>query len=94
MPATCEPSGTTTQDQRGGQKSGFRPQLQLIPPPERTAQAGECSPAATAGKKTGRWRIAAVVVLLLLVGGLLFCHGCHRDEDNELRAAVLRLFNR
>jgi hypothetical protein len=26
------------------------------------------------------------VVSLLLAGWLLFCHGCHSDEDNELRA--------
>jgi hypothetical protein len=24
------------------------------------------------------------VVLALLAGYLLFCHGCHGDEDNEL----------
>jgi hypothetical protein len=29
--------------------------------------------------------------LLLMAGWLLFCHGCHGDEDNELRAAVLSL---
>jgi hypothetical protein len=26
------------------------------------------------------------VVLALLAGYLLFCHGCHGDEDNELFA--------
>jgi hypothetical protein len=31
------------------------------------------------------WRAAA---LLLLGGYLLFAHGCHGDEDNELCAVV------
>jgi hypothetical protein len=28
------------------------------------------------------------VVLALLAGYLLFCHGCHGDEDNELFAGA------
>jgi len=28
------------------------------------------------------------VALALLAGYLLFCHGCHGDEDNELFAGV------
>jgi hypothetical protein len=31
-----------------------------------------------------RWRWWAIV--LILGGYLLFCHGCHGDEDTELRA--------
>jgi hypothetical protein len=33
----------------------------------------------------GRW---AGVALLLLAGGLVFCHGCHGDEDDELSVFV------
>jgi hypothetical protein len=33
--------------------------------------------------RTMRW-----LVLALLGGYLLFCHGCHGDEDNELLAAA------
>jgi hypothetical protein len=35
------------------------------------------------GKRKRRFIFAA---LLLLAGSLLFCHGCHGDEDNELLA--------
>src|SRR4051812_4355752 len=31
-----------------------------------------------------------VVALLLLATGLVFCHGCHDDEDNELSAGLWR----
>jgi hypothetical protein len=34
-----------------------------------------------AGQRRRRW---AWVVLALAAGYLLFCHGCHGDEDNEL----------
>ena len=30
------------------------------------------------------------VALALLAGYLLFCHGCHGDEDNELFAPLVR----
>jgi hypothetical protein len=33
----------------------------------------------------GRW---GGIALLLLAGGLVFCHGCHGDEDNELSVFV------
>jgi len=29
------------------------------------------------------------LALILLAGYLLFCHGCHGDEDNELFARLL-----
>jgi hypothetical protein len=29
-------------------------------------------------------RIVLCLVVLVLAGYLLFCHGCHGDEDNEL----------
>jgi len=32
--------------------------------------------------------VIRVVTLLLLAGFLLFAHGCHGDEDNELFARV------
>jgi hypothetical protein len=32
-------------------------------------------------RKGGRWRC---LVWALLAAGLVFCHGCHGDEDNEL----------
>jgi hypothetical protein len=31
---------------------------------------------------------ARVVAMALLLGYLLFAHGCHGDEDNELRDAL------
>jgi hypothetical protein len=34
-------------------------------------------------------RRRAWVALVLLAGYLLFCHGCHGDEDNELFARLL-----
>jgi hypothetical protein len=34
------------------------------------------------------------IALLLLGGYLLFCHGCHADEDTELRAARLLVHGR
>jgi hypothetical protein len=36
-----------------------------------------------APRKQWRW-----FLVLILGGYLLFCHGCHADEDNELRAAT------
>jgi len=36
-----------------------------------------------APRRRRRW-----LALALLPGYLLFCHGCHGDEDNELFAAV------
>jgi len=38
-----------------------------------------------------RWspaRLAGAAVLIILAGYLLFAHGCHGDEDNELFSAV------
>ena len=94
MPATCEPSGTATQGQRSRKTRGFRRRIPLSPPLERTAQTGECSPTKTDGKKSEAWQVAAVAILLLVAGWLLFCHGCHSHEDNELRLAGSRLISR
>jgi len=35
--------------------------------------------------------VIRVVTLLLLAGFLLFAHGCHGDEDNELFAHLVEL---
>jgi hypothetical protein len=35
-----------------------------------------------------RWPRGGGFLLLLLAGYLLFCHGCHGDEDNELFTAL------
>jgi hypothetical protein len=36
---------------------------------------------------TGTWKLWPVV--LVLAGLILFCHGCHGDEDNELLAVTI-----
>jgi hypothetical protein len=38
-------------------------------------------------------RFARLGALLLLATGLIFCHGCHGDEDNELSIFFPRLQN-
>ncbi|MBY0523732.1 MAG: hypothetical protein K2R98_10055 [Gemmataceae bacterium] len=57
--------------------------------PARGAREGNSIPSLAPGaglaRNPYRWRIAA----LALGGYLLFAHGCHGDEDNEL-FAVLR----
>jgi len=54
------------------------PRAWFIPvKPARTEEAG------LAPRRRLRW-----LALALLAGYLLFCHGCHGDEDNELFAAV------
>jgi hypothetical protein len=45
------------------------------------------SPPQAPRKRLWRWITAAA--LLLLGGYLLFAHGCHGDEDNELFAGAL-----
>ena len=53
---------------------------------DRGAQ-GQAVPAANGPLMT----VIRVVTLLLLAGFLLFAHGCHGDEDNELFAHLVEL---
>src|SRR5438034_8075882 len=50
-----------------------------------TSRESSCSRTAGVPAALRAWRPWAV--LLLLAGYLLFCHGCHGDEDNELFTA-------
>jgi hypothetical protein len=52
------------------------PRAWFIPVKVRTVEKGIPAP-----RRRRVW-----VVLVLLAGYLLFCHGCHGDEDNELFA--------
>jgi len=56
-------------------------------PPARSASEGQSKPSLA--------RRAGGAVLIILAGYLLFAHGCHGDEDNELftsfRQALSRL---
>ena len=52
---------------------------------------GESPEPAPTGPPRRWWQFAP---LLLLAGYLLFAHGCHGDEDNELFAAVRSFLNR
>ena len=47
---------------------------------QETATSGDRMPGAA---RSGRWLVA---ILLLLAGLLVFAHGCHGDEDDELFA--------
>ena len=42
-----------------------------------------------AARRHGRGRWLLLAVGAGLVGYLLFCHGCHGDEDNELFAVTV-----
>jgi hypothetical protein len=50
------------------------PRHWFTPPPSRAE-------APAAARRGGGWR---GLVWALLAAGLVFCHGCHGDEDNEL----------
>ncbi len=52
------------------------PRAWFIPLPPRPAEEATAAP-----RRRRLW-----VALALLAGYLLFCHGCHGDEDNELFA--------
>jgi hypothetical protein len=52
--------------------AGAKPRLLYRPTPV---------PSRPPGTRRSRW-----AVLLLVAGYLLFCHGCHGDEDDELFA--------
>jgi hypothetical protein len=47
------------------------------------AQESSTSDDKAGAARSGRWCVA---ILLLLAGLLVFAHGCHGDEDNELLA--------
>jgi len=50
-----------------------------------SAHSGSHFPSALPSRSWVRW-----LGLALLAGYLLFCHGCHGDEDNELFASYLQ----
>jgi hypothetical protein len=50
----------------------------------------ECPRGAARGPDSPFWRWAA---FLLLAGYLLFAHGCHGDEDNELFTWATRMIS-
>ena len=58
----------------------------LAPEPRPVAEILE-PPGQTSSLFGRKWLYGAA--LLVLAGFLLFCHGCHGDEDNELLATAL-----
>ncbi len=63
---------------RGALAAGERPRVWQRPP----AAVG---PVATLAPRRRGWRLPVLFALALY---LLFCHGCHGDEDHELFARV------
>ncbi|HZT81974.1 MAG TPA: hypothetical protein VFA26_17240 [Gemmataceae bacterium] len=57
--------------------------------PTRRGRRAAPRPTPPAIRRWDRWAF-----LLLLAGYLLFCHGCHGDEDNELFALARALLGR
>ncbi len=41
-------------------------------------------PASRAARPQSRWGLVRLGLALAAAGYLVFCHGCHGDEDNEL----------
>jgi hypothetical protein len=69
----------------------------LDAPARLPAPPGRLTSRATTDETIGRWTIAASLttrrllgrlVPLVVAGYLLFAHGCHGDEDNELFAFI------
>lgn len=61
---------------------------------EHEAQARESCPRGHVGLRGSALRITGLVIYLLLAGYLLFAHGCHGDEDNELFAGSRNFFEK
>jgi hypothetical protein len=55
-----------------------KPRAWFMPFDRGTAETAEARPR----------RLAVLLPVALLGGYLLFCHGCHGDEDNELFAGL------
>jgi hypothetical protein len=61
--------------------------LTLDPSPPKRGRGEQVGPRTQSGRRGAvRWG-AWCGVLLLAAAGLVFCHGCHGDEDNELSVA-------